>query len=198
MSKEVKEVKEVKKVKVFFDEISYSQELGKAYEIIEVYKAATKELETIIEKPIDNPIEFRNDPLLYSIAQIKLKYPAAFNLNLGLEKTMQMLSISLNKLEQFDGILKTTPHKINVCCETGQATPCEDTEAFCWFAETPEQHNRLKFATELSDMLERASELTPYVRKANVTNGLAHLVYYNMQTDKIVPHHYFIIQGLES
>ena len=193
----IKEVKEVKKVKVYFDEISHSQELGKAYEIAAVFKAATLELETILEKPIDNYTEFRNDPLLYSIAEIKNKFPAAFNLNLGLDKTLSMLSIDLKKLEQYDATLKTTPHKVNICDKTGEATPDDDKEPFCWFAESPQQLERLKFANELSEILERASELTPYVRKANVTNGLAHMVYYNMQTDKILPHHYWVMNGIQ-
>jgi hypothetical protein len=189
--------KEVKKVKVFFDEVSHYQEMAKTVEIVEVYKAAKKELEAILESQITDYAAFKSDPLLYSIAQIKLKYPAAFNLNLGLEKTLAMLSISLSKLEQYDAILKTTPHKIDVCIKTGNCTPNDDKEPFCYYAESPAQIERLKFTTELSEMLERASLLTPYVRKANVTNGLTHLVYYNIQTDTLTPNHNYILQGIQ-
>lgn len=187
--------KEVKKVKVFFDEASHHQEMTKTYEIVEVYKAAAKELETIIEKTIDNPIEFKNDPLLYSIAQIKLKYPAAFNLNLGLDKTMQMLGIDLRKLEQHDAVLKTTPHKIDVCNKTGNCTPNDDKEPFIWYAEQPEQLARLQFANELAALLERANEYTPFTHKANLTNGLQRFVYFEPQTEKITPHHYFVMNN---
>ena len=193
-----KEVKEVKKVKVFFDEISHYQEMNRAYEITKVFNDAKNELETILEKPIDNYTAFRNDILQYSIAAIKDKYPAAFNLNLGLDKTLSMLSIDLRKLEQYDATLKTTPHKICVCPKKGTATADDDKEPFCWYAETPEQHERLNFANELVGVLERAHEnYLQHTHKANLTNGLQRLVYFEPQTEKITPHHYFIMNGIQ-
>ena len=189
--------KEAKKVKVFFDESAHYQEMNKAYEIAGVFKAAKNELESIISKPIEDFTAFRSDVLNYSLAEIKKVYPGAFNLNLPLDKTLQMLSIDLRKIENYDAILATTPHSINVCCETGEATPNDDKEPFCWYAETPEQHERLNFANELSDILERSHKFMPHVHKANMTTGLERLVYFNMQNERIQPHHYFVMNGIQ-
>lgn len=196
MSKDVKEVKELKRVKIFFNELEHYQEINRAHEIAAVFKAAKLELERIIEQPITDFAAFRNDVLGYSIKAISERYPAAFNLNLGLQKTIDMLSIDLRKLEQYDAVLRSSPHKINVCSKTGEASADEDQEPFCFYAQSPAELERLKFATELADILERASALTPYVRKANVTNGLVHLVYHDVQTDTLKPNHNYVMQGL--
>jgi hypothetical protein len=167
--------------------------MNKAHETAKVFTDAKNELETILEKPIENYTAFKNDVLGYSIAEIKLKYPAAFNLNLGLDKTLQMLSIDLRKLEQYDATLKTTPHKICVCPKKGTATADDDKEPFCWYAETPEQLQRLRFAQSLADLLEQAQEYKPGTAKANLTNGVNHIVYFNMQNEKITPNHFFVM-----
>lgn len=190
-----KEVKEVKKVKVFFDEASHYHELHAAYEIANVFKAAKEELETILEKPIDNYTAFRKDILQYSIAAIKDKYPAAFNLNLGLEKTLQMLSIDLKKLERYDATLSTTPHNICVCPKKGTAEPSNETEPFTWYAETPEQHERLDFANELISNLEKCNEYAPYRGKHNLVMGLNQFVYLDPQIG-LVANHNFVMNGI--
>jgi len=192
-----KEVKELKKVKIYFDTLSHWQEMNRSAEIAAVFKSAKIELESILEKPIEDYTAFSNDPLLYAIAAIKDKYPGAFNLMLPLDKTLAMLSISLQKMKNFDGILKTTPHKINICSKSGEATHCEDNEEeFCSFAQTPEQHERLQFCNDLIANLEKCHKYAPYRGKHNLVTGLAQFVYLDPQLG-IVCNHHFVLNGIQ-
>jgi hypothetical protein len=186
-------IKTEKKTAVFYDEIAHHTEMAAAHETAKVFTDAKNELETILEKPLDSYTGFKNDVLGYSIAEIKNKYPGAFGLNLPLDKTLQMLSIDLRKIEQYDAILKTTPHKICVCPKKGTAEPLNNKEPHIWYAETPEQIARLKFSNELAALLEQAHEYKPGTAKANLTNGVNHIVYFEPQTEKLTPNHFFVM-----
>lgn len=187
--------KEVK-IKVWFDESSHYQEMNKAHEIAAVFKAAKQELETIISKPIEDFSAFRNDILQYSISEITKVYPAAFNLQLGLQKTLSMLSINLRKIEEYDAILSTTPYNINVCSKTGEATPNDDTSPFCYYAETPDQLNRLRFCNDLIANLEKCHEYAPHRGKHNLVNSLVQFVYLDPQLG-LVPNHHFVLNSIQ-
>jgi hypothetical protein len=186
-----------KKEKIFFDESLYNQEVSKSYEIVEVYKKAKKEVEAILEVPLENFEAFKEDALEFTISGIKKKYPGVFALNLPLDKTLQMLSIDLDKLKQYDAILKTTPHKINVCKNSGDATPCEDQEPFFLYAETTEQLSRLKFANELVEKIEKCHEFSPYKGKHNLVTGLTQFMYLDPQKGFVV-NHFFVLNGIPS
>ena len=181
-----------KKTAVFYNEREHHTEMAAAHEIAKVFTEAKNELETILEKPLDYTA-FKNDVLGYSIAEIKLKYPGAFNLNLPLDKTLQMLSIDLRKLEQFDAILKTTKHEICVCPKKGTATPKDNKEPHILYAETPQQLDRLRVAQSLADLLEELHQYKSGTAKANLTNGVTHIVYFEPQTEKITPNHFFVM-----
>lgn len=190
--------KENKKTAVFYDESGHYMEMNNANESGQTFKRAKNNLEAIINKPISDYTAFRSDILGYAMAEIKKTFPKPFELGLTDEATLKMLTIDLSQLTTDSYFLATTPFKFCVCPKTGEATPDECKEPFIWYAETPEQHERLNFANELSEILERAHEkYTPYIHKANLTNGVEKLVYFHPQTNKIVPHHYWVMNGIK-
>jgi hypothetical protein len=189
--------KENKKTAVFYNEIEHLTAMREGDTIGLLFKEAKNELETILEAPIKDYTAFRNDVLGYSIAEIKNKFPKPFDLGLPIEKVLAMLSIDLRMIERVDATLKTTPHKFCVCPKTGDATADSCREDFIWYATTDEQHERLDFANELATILERAYLFTPHTYKSNVTNGLTHIVYFDVQTETIKPNHYFVMTGIK-
>ena len=189
--------KENKKTAVFYDASGHYTEMNNANESGQTFKRAKNNLEAIINKPISDYTAFRSDILGYAMAEIKKTFPKPFELGLTDEATLKMLSIDLSQLTADSYFLATTPFKFCVCPKTGEATPDECKEPFIWYAETKEQHERLDFALELASILERAYLFTPHTFKSNVTNGLTHIVYFDVQTETIKPNHYFVMNGIK-
>jgi dsDNA-binding SOS-regulon protein len=189
-------MKTAKRTAVFYNEAEHTNAMGEGHKTSLLFKEAKEELEAILEKPIENYEEFQNDILGYSIAEIKIKFPKAFDLGLSLEKTLAMLSIDLKLITRADGVLKTTPHKYCVCKKTGEAKADESKESFIQYAETDEQHERLDFANELIVILEKAYLYAPHVHKSNVTNGLYHIVVFDPQ-EGLIPNRFFVLEGIQ-
>ncbi len=188
--------KQERKTAVFYNEGQHHSDMGQTYETTLLFKEAKNSLEAILENPIEDYKAFRADLLGYSIAQIKNKFPKAFDLGLPIDKTLQMLSIDLRIIERADGILKTTPHRFNVCPKTGDCTPDEDKEPYIKYITTDEQHERFDFASELIKLLDKAHTFKPGTQKANLTNGLSHIVYFDPQVG-FVPNHFFVAEGIQ-
>ena len=189
--------KEVRKTAIYYNEQQHHSEMSQAHESIQTFKRAKNNLEAITNKPIKDFEAFRNDILGYSMRSIKETFPKPFKLGLSDEATLKMLSIDLKQLTQDDAFLSTTPFKFCVCSKTGEATPDDCKEDYIWNITTDEQHQRLDFCNELSEILERAYLFTPHTFKSNVTNGLTHLVYFNVQTEAITPNHFFVMNGIQ-
>jgi hypothetical protein len=189
--------KDNKKTAVFYDESGHYTEMNNANESGQTFKRAKNNLEAIINKPISDYTAFRSDVLGYAMAEIKKTFPKPFELGLTDEATLKMLSIDLSQLTTDSYFLATTPFKFCVCPNTGEATPDECKDPFIWYAETKEQHERLDFCNELANILERAYLFTPHTFKSNVTNGLTHIVYFDVQTETIKPNHYFVMNGIQ-
>jgi hypothetical protein len=189
--------KENKKTAVFYNEQLHHSEMSQAHESMQTFKRAKNNLEAITNKPIKDFEAFRKDILGYSMQSIKETFPKPFELGLTDEATLKMLSIDLKQLTQDDAFLSTTPFKFCVCSKTGETTPDECKENYIWYATTEEQHQRLDFANELSNILERAYLFTPHTFKSNVTNGLTHIVYFDVQTETIKPNHFFVMNGIK-
>ena len=187
---------EKQRIAIHYNELDHFNAMREGDNVGLLFKEAKEELETILEAKIADYTAFRNDVLNYAIAEIRKKYSGAFALNLPFDTTIQMLGLSLKNFERIDAIIKTTPHTFKVCSKTGKATPCDDKLPFTLFCETPQQHKRLKFANELSNILERAYLFTPYTFKSNVTNGLTHIVYFDVQTETIKPTPNFVLNGI--
>jgi len=190
--------KENKKTAIFYNEIEHSQEMRKAYELVVVFDEAKKELETILEKPIEDYVAFKKDVLAYSLKEIKLKYPRAFELGIPTETTLNMLNLNLRSIREAEAVLRNNPCKFDVCPKTGKANASEDKEPYIWYATTDEQHARLDFANELIEVLNKAHAFTPYVHKANMTTGVNRIVVFDGATEKIIPHPYFIMEGVKN
>jgi hypothetical protein len=107
-----------------------------------------------------------------------------------------MLSIDVKKLEQYDAVLKTTPHKIDVCSKTGNCTPTDAREPFTYYAQTPEQHERLKFSNDLIAILEKCHEYAPYRGKHNLVTSVIQFAYLDPQLG-IIPNHNFVLNGIQ-
>jgi hypothetical protein len=184
------------RTKVWYNEAQHHTEMRNAHGVTLVFKDAAASLEAILESPIKDYAAFKNDVLGYAIAQIKIKFSKAFGLGLSLDQTLSMLSIDLRKIETADGVLKTTPYLITVS-ESGEAAADDDQERFTYYAESEDQHNRLDFANELCNILERAHHYKPGTGIANLTNGLNHIVIFDPQKEGLMPRPYFVLEGIE-
>lgn len=182
---------------VFYDELGHHLAMSQTNESVQTFKRAKNNLEGIISKPISDYKAFRRDVLGYSMAEIKKAFPKPFELGLTDETTLKMLSIDLKQLQEDAEFLKHTPFRICICPKTGTATPDESKELFIEYATTDEQHERLDFGNELANILERAYLYTPHTFKSNVTNGLTHIVYFDVQTETIKPNHFFVMNGIK-
>jgi hypothetical protein len=185
------------KKEIWYDELSHSIAMGEGWKKGELFKQAKDDIEKIIGRPLTSYPEFKKDPLEYALKEIKASFPKPFDLGLSDDVVLGMLGIDLRLIKQISPELKNTPHVFNVCAKTGKCSASEDKTPFKWFAESKEELDRLDFAEKLADILEQAHELTPYVNKAEVTLGLTHLVYLDVQTGKFIPNHWYIKQGVK-
>lgn len=188
--------KENKKTAIYYSELDHFNAMREGDTLGLLFTEAKNELETILEKPIEDYTAFRNDVLGYSITEIKNKFPKAFDLGLPIEKVLAMLSIDLRMIERVDATLKTTPHKFCVCPKTGKATPDECKDDFIQYATTDEQHKRMDFSNELIAVLERAHQYMPYIAKYNLVLGLERLITLDPQ-EGIIPNRFFVLEGIK-
>jgi len=186
-----------KRTPVFYDEIEHVNAMGKGYEAAKIFDKAKADLETILETNITDYAAFKNDILGYSLTAIQAKFPKAYELGMSTDNVLKMLSIDIRPLKEADAQLKNNPCKFVVCAKSGKSNADEKKDDFIRYAETDEQHERLEFANEIAKVLERAAELTPYVNKSDVTLGLTHLVYFDVQTGNIIPNHYYVLNGIK-
>jgi len=189
--------KENKITAVFYNEGEHHSEMSKAYEVGLIFKRSKDDLEKIIGKPIDDYAEFRKDPLGYAKAEVRKAFPKPFELELTEEATLKMLSIDLRQIEADSLYLATNPIKFCICPKTGAVSADECKEDYIWYATTDEQHERLNFANELADILERTHKRIPHSHKANMTTGLQTIVYFNLQTEKLTANHYYVMHGIK-
>lgn len=188
--------KENKKTAIYYSELDHLNAMREGDALGLLFKEAKNELETILEKPIEDYTAFRNDVLDYSIASIKAKFPKAFDLGLPIEKVLAMLSIDLRMIERVDATLKTTPHKFCVCAKTGNATADECKDDFIQYATTDEQHKRMDFSNELIAVLERAHQYMPHIGKYNLVLGLERLITLDPQ-EGLIPNRFFVLEGIK-
>jgi hypothetical protein len=186
-----------KKTPIFYNQGEHHSEMSKAYEVGLIFKRSKDDLEKILGTPIADYAEFRKDPLGYAKAEIRKAFPKPFELGLTEQATLKMLSIDLRQIERDSLYLATNPIKFCVCPKTGAVSADECKEDYIWYATTDEQHQRLDFGNELANILERAYLFTPHTFKSNVTNGLTHIVYFDVQTETIKPNHFFVMNGIK-
>ena len=98
--------KELQKTPVHYDEMVHIMVMHDDYEISLVFNQAVAELEAIIKAPIQDYEAFKNDVLGYSIEAIKKTFPKPFDMGLGIEGALKMLSIDFSELDQLNQILK--------------------------------------------------------------------------------------------
>ncbi len=155
--------KTIKREKIY---LNFNQELynivrNGASEKVRHLNDAIEELETIIKKPIDDYKTFSKDILGYSMKQIKGTFPKPFDLDLGNEATLKMLSIDMTNLknyaEQFDS-------KTECVIIDGYAKNEVDQESFKQYCESEEQFVRYDFAMQCIDTIQKAVSYTNWLR----------------------------------
>jgi hypothetical protein len=185
----------MKKVKIFYDELTHHLEKTNAYELTAVYNNTVKELESIIKKPIEDYKAFRNDAYNYSLDAIKKEFPKPFDLDLGLETTLKMIGIDLAIIKRNSEILRTSPYKI-VINANGTASPGEDKEPYTYYAETPEQFERLEYCNSIIAVAEKALVYNKYLHKGNIILGFLHFCYNDPQHG-YQPNWQFVLNGIK-
>ena len=167
--------KTIKREKIY---LNFNQELynivrNGASEKVRHLNDAIEELETIIKKPIDDYKTFSKDILGYSMKQIKETFPKPFDLDLGNEATLKMLSIDLSKLksyaEQFD-------NKTECVIIDGYAKNEVDQERFKQYCESEEQFVRYDFAVQCIDTIQKAVSYTNWLRPQDLASYYKYFV----------------------
>ena len=188
-------MKTQKRIPVFYDEATHTMIMRDAYETTLKFNEAVKELQAIIKKPIEDYQAFRKDILNYSIETIKETYPKPFELGMDKEATLKMLSIDLTKLEELSQIIATTPHRFNVCDKTGHASACDDKEPFTYYAETPEQFERLEYSNQIIEVAKKTVSYNKYQHLGNTIGGFINFVVLDPQKG-LIPNWNFVMKGI--
>jgi hypothetical protein len=185
----------MKKVKIFYDEATHYLENRQAYEVIVIYNNTVKDLENIIKKPIADYKAFKNDAYSYSLDAIKKEFPKPFGLGLELETTLKMIGIDLTTIQRNSEILKTSPYKFDIDKE-GKAIPSEDKEPYTYYAETPEQFERLEYSNSVIAIAEKALLHNQYLHKGNIILGFQNFCYNDPQHG-YQPNWQFVLNGIK-
>jgi len=185
----------MKKVKIFYDEATHDLEKRQAYDVIVVYNNTVKALESIIKKPIADYKAFKNDAYNYSLDAIKKEFPKPFDLGLDIETTLKMIGIDLTTIQRNSEILKTSPYKI-VIDNDGKASPSDDKELYTYYAETPEQFERLEYCKSIIAVAEKALLYNEYLHKGNIILGFNHFCHNDPQHG-YQPNWHFVLNGIK-
>lgn len=188
-------MKKQERIPVFYDEGQHVCEMRNAYETTLTFNEAVAELQMIIKKPIEDYNAFRQNILDYSIEAIKKTFPKPFELGMDNEATFKMLSIDLTKLDKLSQIITTTPHRFVVCEKTGKASPCEDKEPYTYYAETPEQFERMEFSNKIIEVAEKTVSFNKYQHLGNTIGGFINFVVLDPQKG-LIPNWNFVIKGI--
>ncbi|WP_369753342.1 hypothetical protein AB3G34_02330 [Flavobacterium sp. WC2409] len=188
-------MKTQKRIPVFYNEFDHSNSMRDGYETSLLFNEAVNELQAIIKKPIADYKAFRKDILSYSIEVIKEAFPKPFELGLDNENTFKMLSIDLTNLKRISQIIITTPHRFNVCDKTGHASACEDKEPFTYYAETPEQFERLEYSKQIIEVAEKTLLFNKHQHLGNTIAGFINFIVYDPQKG-LIPNWYFVLNGI--
>ena len=188
-------MKKQERIPVFYDEGQHVCEMRNAYETTLTFNEAVAELQMIIKKPIEDYNAFRQNILDYSIEAIKKTFPKPFELGMDNDATFKMLSIDLTKLDKLSQIITTTPHRFVVCEKTGKASPCEDKEPYIYYAETPEQFERMEFSNKIIEVAEKTVSFNKHQHLGNTIGGFINFVVLDPQKG-LIPNWHFVIKGI--
>jgi hypothetical protein len=183
------------KVKVFYDNLQHLSDQRDAYPTTQLFNKAVSELETILKKPIEDYKAFKKDMVNYSLEAVKQAYPKPFNLGLDDSSTLKMLGIDLANITNIADKIQHTPHRFNVCSKSGTATVCDDKEPYTYYAETPEQLERLEFANEIIKLAEKAHSLKPNLNKDTIVSGFYDFAVFE-PSKGFMPNRFFVMQGI--
>lgn len=161
--------KTIKREKIYlnFNRELYNIVRNGASEKVRHLNNAIEELETIIKKPIDDYKAFSKDILSYSLEAIKKTYPKPFELDLGNEATLKMLSIDLSKLKdcarEWDVNTEFTIIDNYARIEVEQ-------ESFKQYCESGEQFKRFDFAMQCIDTIQKAVSYSNWLRPQDLAS----------------------------
>ena len=155
--------KTIKREKIYlnFNRELYNIVRNGASEKVRHLNDAIEELETIIKKPIDDYKTFSKDILGYSMKQIKETFPKPFDLDLGNEATLKMLSIDLSKLKE---CAREWDINTEFTIIDNYARIEVDQESFKQYCESEEQFVRYDFAMQCIDTIQKAVSYTNWLR----------------------------------
>lgn len=159
----------IKREKIYlrFEEELYNNETNSAIEKLKPLNNSIEELETIIKKPISDYKAFSKDILGYSMKEIKKAFPKPFNLDLGDEATLKMLSIDLTDLKKY---VKQWNINTEFEIKDGYTYISIDEERFKQYAETKEQFERYDFAMQCIDTIQKAVLYANWLRPQDLAS----------------------------
>jgi NADH/NAD ratio-sensing transcriptional regulator Rex len=184
------------KIYVSFNQEMYNSVRDEANKKERYLNKAIKELETIIKKPISDYEAFSKDILGYALKEIKTTFPKPFNLDLGDEATLKMLSIDLANLEECAKHLNTNTEYTIV---NGHARIEVDEEKFKQYVETETQFERYDFALQCVDTIEKAVHYLDRLRPQDLASYYQNFVEYSFEQDgkaKISVRPDFVLNGI--
>lgn len=189
--------KTIKREKIYlnFQQELYKIERNASIEKLAPLNKAIKELETIIKKPIDNYKAFSKDILGYSMKQIKETFPKPFDLDLGNEATLKMLSIDLSKLKE---CAREWDINTEFTIIDNYARIEVDQERFKQYCESEEQFVRYDFAVQCIDTIQKAVSYSNWLRPQDLASYYKSFVESSFDTDgkvKLSVRNAFVLTG---
>lgn len=189
--------KTIKREKIYlsFDQELYNIVRNAENEKVRHLNNAIEELEAIIKKPIDDYKAFSKDILSYSLEAIKKTYPKPFDLDLGNEATLKMLSIDLSKLKD---CAREWDVNTEFTIMDNYARIEVDQESFKQYCESEEQFKRFDFAMQCIDTIQKAVSYATFLRPQDLASFYKYFIEYSFDIDGKVtlsPRNSFVLTG---
>lgn len=161
--------KTLKRQKIYlsFNQELYSIARNGASEKVRHLNNSIDEFQNITKKPISDYKAFSQDILGYTMTEIKAMFPKPFDLDLGDEATLKMLSIDLTNLKEYS---REWDVKTEYTIVDGYARIEIDQERFKQYVETDKQFERYDFCMQAIDTIEKAVKYANWLRPQDLAS----------------------------
>ena len=183
----------MKKTKLYYNELEHLTMQNKGFEKAEAFNKTIEILNGFLKTTkVTDFKEFRENPKEETARLLKETYTPIFALGLDYTQTLSMLQIDLTNLNGLIDVWQKSTFTID---SNGNASPCLDKEPYTLYAETPAHYERLEICNKIIKLIEEVKPFIPNAKDSKIGFEFRPLIYFNPQTNTLVPNHNFVVNG---
>jgi hypothetical protein len=183
----------MKKTKLYYNELEHFTMQNKSFDKADAFNKSIEILNDFLKTTKVTDFKgFRENPKDETARLLKETYRPIFELGLDYIQTLSILQIDLTILNGLIDVWYNSTFSID---SNGFASPCMDKEPYTLYAETSAHYERLELCNKIIKLIEEVKPFIPNGKDANVGFAFRPLIYFDLESNKLVPNHNFVVNG---